>query len=232
MDSEILINDGDGFFFRPLNATQTLTGGAFEVGDFDGDDKIDVLAWGGENLLLFSGADGPDYPLVGTGGDDNLHGDAFDNDMLGDVGSDSIGGGAGKDGLDGDIGDDILKGGSGDDTITGGAGRDTMDGGLGADDFVFNLASDTGNDALTRDIITGFKHLEDDIDVSAIASFAWRAKAAFTGTGPELRYLMQDLKGSAKDKTIIQADLDGNGGVDFQIQLKGLIKLTADDFIL
>jgi len=68
--------------------------------------------------------------------------------------------------------------------------------------------------------------------VSAIAAFAWQGKEAFTATAPELRYLTQNLDGTAKDKTIIQGDLDGNGSVDFQIQLKGLISLTVEDFVL
>jgi hypothetical protein len=32
--------------------------------------------------------------------------------------------------------------------------------------------------------------------------------------------------------TIIQGDVDGNGSVDFQIQLKGIINLTVDDLVL
>ncbi len=38
--------------------------------------------------------------------------------------------------------------------------------------------------------------------------------------------------GTANDKTIIEGDVTGDGRADFQIELKGLIGLTAADFLL
>ena len=138
-------------------------------------------------------------------------------------------------------GNDTLNGGGGNDVLTGGAGKDTLTGGVGADDFDFNSVAEIGKGE-TRDIITDFAHLSDDIDLSTIDangsapgntfSFLAAQGAAFTGVAGQLRWLQDNQPGTANDKTIVEGDINGNGLADFQIQLTGLKTLTASDFIL
>ena len=138
---------------------------------------------------------------------------------------------------------DTLSGGGGTDRLTGGLGRDTMTGGLLRDVFDFNLATETGKTASTRDIIKDFQHLVDDIDLSTIdangaaagnTAFSFLAVkgAAFTGVKGQLHWFHIDPTGTAGDKTIIEGDINGDKVTDFQIELTGLKTLTAADFIL
>ena len=71
------------------------------------------------------------------------------------------------------------------------AGSAVMSWGAGVDVFDFNAVADTGNTAATRDRITDFAHLTDDIDLSTIDAngaavghtflFLATMGAAFTG---------------------------------------------------
>jgi hypothetical protein len=56
--------------------------------------------------------------------------------------------------------------------------------------------------------------------------------SAFNGGLGEIRYAKVNPKGAAHDMTIVQADLDGDKHVDFQIELTGLKTLSAGDFVL
>ena len=174
-----------------------------------------------ENLTLI----GPGY-VNGTG------------NTVGNV----IAGNTGNNKLVGLGGSDTLNGGAGNDILTGGLGKDRMTGSVGADDFDFNSVAEIGNGA-TRDVITDFMHLSDDIDLSTIdangtaagnTAFSFLASngTAFTGTAGELRWFQQNLAGTVNDRTIVEGDINGNGVADFQIQLAGLKALTAADFIL
>jgi Ca2+-binding RTX toxin-like protein len=151
--AQVLINDGDGFYFRPLNSSTTFTGGAFEVGDFNRDGRPDVLAWGGKDLDFYAFDDGPIYPLTGNAAANTLVGDARANTMSGLGGNDVVCGGAGKDTIDGGAGNDRILGGSGADRLAGGANRDT---------FVFNTAL---NGATNRDTIVDFTAPADTIQL-------------------------------------------------------------------
>ncbi|PDT07501.1 MULTISPECIES: right-handed parallel beta-helix repeat-containing protein [unclassified Rhizobium] len=133
-------------------------------------------------------------------------------------------------------GNDVLKGGAGSDVLIGGAGRDFMSGGTSSDTFAFKTATETGS-GWARDIITDFQHGTDKIDVSAIdangsaqgdATFHFQAQenALFDKKAGALAWHYQD------DATVIQADLNGDGVHDFEIQLKGHVQLGAGDFLL
>jgi hypothetical protein len=220
-----------------------------------GNDKL----FGGDGDDSLNGGVGNDF-LDGGAGADALHGGAgFDTasysvsnsgvtvalgaggeiasasggHATGDIGDniENLTGSTFSDSLTGNEFDNVLNGGGGSDAITGGGGRDILIGGAEADRYVFNSVADSGNSAATRDIISDFVHLSDKIDLSAVAEFTWRAKEAFTGTAPELRYIIQNPQGPAKDMTIVQADVNGDGSVDFQIQLKGRLALTVEDFL-
>ena len=56
--------------------------------------------------------------------------------------------------------------------------------------------------------------------------------AAFTAAG-QVRWFHEDLAGTANDKTIVAANLNSNATTsEFQIELRGLVNLTATDFVL
>ena len=143
--------------------------------------------------------------------------------------------------LSGMVGNDILLGGIGSDVLVGGVGKDTMTGGTGLDDFDFNLVTEMGKTAATRDVIKDFA-LGDDIDLSTIDangaalghtfSFLAAKGAAFTGVAGQLRWFQENPIGLASDKTIVAGDINGDRVADFQIELTGLKALTAADFVL
>ncbi|CAN7343884.1 choice-of-anchor Q domain-containing protein [Rhizobium leguminosarum] len=139
-------------------------------------------------------------------------------------------------------GNDVLKGGAGSDVIIGGAGRDIMSGGTSSDTFTFKTATETGS-GWNRDVITDFQHGIDKINLSAIdangsaqgdAAFHFQAQenALFDKKAGALAWHYQDNAGSDHDITVVQADLNGDGVHDFEIQLQGLVHLGAGDLIL
>ncbi len=187
--------------------------------------------------------------IGGTAGD-TINGNSAANRLLGREGADKLNGGLGGDWLQGDAGNDTMNGGagndtlnagSGDDLLIGGLGKDTMNGGAGDDRFDFNTVAEIGK-GITRDVIIGFAHLIDKIDLGTVDAngtaaghtFAFLAarSAAFTGVAGQLRWFRDDQPGTLNDKTIIEGDINGNKVFDFQIQLAGLKSLTAPDFVL
>lgn len=62
--------------------------------------------------------------------------------------------------------------------------------------------------------------------------FSFLGTAAFSGVAGQLRFATTNAVGTAHDVTIVQADLDGDKHVDFQIELTGLKTLSAADFAL
>ncbi|MCP5075867.1 MAG: calcium-binding protein, partial [Rhodobacteraceae bacterium] len=158
-----------------------------------------------------------------------------DLDASGNDGANTLTGNGGANILTGFGGDDKLKGGAGADDLIGGLGRDKLTGGADADRFIFNAAAETGTTSATRDIIKDFSQAETDlIDVAAIdagvaagdQAFAFIGTAAFSGAEGELRYVQ------TATKTIVEADVDGDGAADFTITVLGLHTLAAGDFIL
>ncbi|MGL4397039.1 MAG: calcium-binding protein [Hyphomicrobium sp.] len=174
-----------------------------------------------ENLQLWSGPSTVNF--IGTGNELN-------NEIIGWDGNDRLSGMAGN---------DVLLGWDGSDTLTGGLGKDRLTGGGGSavnrDVFDFNSKAETGKTAATRDVITDFRHLVDDIDIRGIdasskkagnQNFVFIAKQAFHQKAGELHYKY------AGASTIVEGDTNGDGQADFQIQLSGRITLTKADFIL
>ncbi len=110
-----------------------------------------------------------------------------------------------------------------------------LSGGLAHDIFDFNAVGESGKTLPTRDRITDFQHLTDDIDlfhIDAKAGIAGNQAFSFIGTGAfagakgQLHY---KFVGAA---TIVEGDVDGNKVADFQIELSGHKVLTREDFIL
>ena len=136
--------------------------------------------------------------------------------------------------LDGLDGNDKLVGGKTADELSGGAGKDTLSGKQGNDFFIFLDATDSTLGKPNRDLITDFGTGKDRIDLSdidAIAGggddkFGFIKKADFDGTEGQLRY---EVSGQS---TLVQADIDGDKAVDFEIELSDKHTLTAKDFLL
>ena len=182
---------------------------------------LSIAPFGNVENLTFSGVGG----FVGTGNSS----------------SNVIIGGAGADSLFGGLGIDTLIGGAGIDRLTGGAGRDFLTGGAQRDIFDFNIKTESGKTASTRDVITDFKHNLDDIDVRTIdanshkagnQNFIFIGKAAFHHVSGELHYATINKAGTINDKTTVSGDINGDGKADFSIELSHLVNLTKGDFIL
>ena len=227
----------------------TLNGGAgqdfFDGGD--GMDFVDYTDAAGRVLVdLFTDASGAGYARFYDEGAsegetytdiEGATGGRFSDQLRGDQGDNEFHGGNGFDRIYGRRGDDTLEGGNGGDVLYGNNGADVMTGGLTAqrDRFVYFSASDTGVGAGNRDIITDFQTGLDRIEISRIDAdlgrngkqkFDFIGDTAFSGTAGELRY---EQSGGI---TVVQADQDGDGNADFEIELTGTITLVEGDFLI
>jgi hypothetical protein len=65
-------------------------------------------------------------------------------------------------------------------------------------------------------------------------AFVWKGAAASFTTSPAgaLRYQQFDNPGTVSDYTLLYGDTDSDTAAEFQIYLKGLVTLTAQDFFL
>jgi D-alanyl-D-alanine carboxypeptidase len=160
---------------------------------------------------------------------------AKDNQLIGLGGNDRLSGGLGDDRIVGGEGADTLRGRAGHDVLIGGMGRDVMSGGGDGDRFIFTSALDSGTTRATRDMIKGFDTGRDRISLVSIdanttlegnQAFHFIGCKPFHSTAGEM-HLVRHGNG-----TIVEGDGNGDGKADFQIELSGLHKLMADDFIL
>jgi Ca2+-binding RTX toxin-like protein len=235
----------------------TLLGGADGNDTLAGEDGNDSLD-GGIFADLLDGGSGADT-LLGSDGADTIIGGEGNDLLLGGTGHDSLLGGAGDDTLDGATGSDTIDGGEGQDTLTyaastasvsinlttpsasggiaagdvlsgiehlvgsayhdtlrgdananllqGGSGADTLTGAAGADLFAYRSLTDSTDAA--RDRIADFTQGTDRIDLAGLGlSFATLAISSAAGV----------------------TTLDHTSST-FNLQLTGVIALTADDFV-
>lgn len=150
------------------------------------------------------------------------------------LGFERVIGGTGADRLSGNDEDNRIAGGRGRDTLQGDMGVDTLVGGAGADRFLFTTSRESGIDAL--DVIADFRRAQGDrIDLQSLdadslsdndQAFTFIGAAAFSGEAGELRAV---VSGS---RTIVSADMDGNGSVDFAFALRGTLNLSEAAFLL
>jgi Ca2+-binding RTX toxin-like protein len=182
-------------------------------------DTVDISGLTSEHSLVFNK----------NGGDDTVVGTLRPQDVVTDDRT-----------LTGDASNNVLVGGGGNDTLDGDGGVDTLTGDAGDDTFLFN-DGDSGNAAGTRDVITGFEGAGvaggDVINVTEIDArfgssdddftFLAADNQAFTATG-QLRY-REDV---ANNVTIVEGNTTGGTEADFQIEVAGLHKFVASDFIL
>lgn len=191
------------------------------------------------SITLRDGTGGDDT-VQGTSSADTLHGYAGDDLIFGQDGADRLYGGAGDDFLVAGDGRDRLVGCRGDDGLRGGRGADRFLGGLGSDSM--DLGDDHARDKviyrtadqslpLQADSIDSFESSVDrlnlsrlDADASTIEddSFVWIGSGEFTNSAGQLRY----------ESGILQADLDGDGSVDFQVFFSERLMLDQADIVL
>ena len=168
---------------------------------------------------------------------ENSTGGKYSDQLRGSNDPNVLSGGKGWDRLYGRRGDDTLLGGLGGDALYGNNGADVMSGGSTGvrDRFIYFSATDTGVGAGNRDVITDFVAGEDRIEISRIDAdttqdrkqeFDFIGTDGFSGTAGELRY------SHTGGDTIIQADTDGDGAADFEIELTGVMTLGVGDFLL
>lgn len=180
------------------------------------------------------GSDEGSDTIFGGGGYDLIGGNGGADDIHGGDGTDTLYGNDGDDVLYGDGGRDYVSGGAGNDRLIGGIEYDHLIGGTGADTFQFDDV--THSSAGEPDLILDFSSAEGDlIDISRIdaamsstvdEAFIFVGTGAFTGQEGELRYVVSN--GDA----VVQGDVDGDGMVDFAIQLRGVGTLSQSDFLL
>jgi serralysin len=202
--------------------TPELNGGA-------GNDNL----FGSQANETFNGRGGNDSILAGSG-NDTLNGGAGDDSLNGGDGNDKLLGGAGNDVLLGGAGADNLNGADGDDVLTGGAGIDQLFGGIGADRFVFTLVTDS-NRAGGNDLIKDFRHSDGDIiDLSGIdANTVTADDQAFTFVNAFSNQAGQLVVSAAAGQSrYLYGDVNGDGNVDFILQVNSATNLLAGDFML
>ncbi|KNG92917.1 calcium-binding protein [Pseudaestuariivita atlantica] len=231
---------GDDTLFGEAGADRFEGGDGFDLVDHsvDGDGRIlvdlqtDVSGAGFARFYDHGAAEGDTYAgiehVIGGTAADNLRGDGAANRLEG---------GGVSDRLYGRAGDDTLDGGAGADAMYGNLGADVMTGGTGdvRDRFIYFQANETGVGAGNRDIITDFVSGEDRIEISRIDAditqgfkqrFEFIGGLDFTGRAGQLRFEID------AGTTLVQADRDGDGIADFEIELTGELLLTRDDFLI
>ena len=221
------------------NAISGLGGHDFIKG-LAGDDTLsgnnggDVLTGGlgNDKLNGGNGIDLVNYADVATGVTVDLRGDAASDTDTARRGSetDTL---TGIEGAIGSSANDTFFGDNAANWFQGGGGKDTFTGGSGRDLYDYNLTSAAGL-GTSRDVITDFDHLVDDIDLAGIdadtgvagnQAFRWVGAAALTGAG-EVGYYTAD------GNTIIRMSTDADVTAEGEIQLSGIRTLTAVDFYL
>lgn len=218
--SDTLAGGSDGDFLYGGNGTDTVLGG-------DGNDVAD----GGADADSLDGGTGDDL-LLGGAGNDTLVDGAGNDTMDGGLDDDTMDGGAGDDVMTGNYGIDHVYGGPDADLVIGDGGLDHLTGGEGADRFDFNRVSDSRAGA-EHDLIEDFGiDTGDRFDVAGIDAksgsgaandaFTYIGDDAFHGRAGELRYA----------GGFVQADVNGDGTADFEVEIVGAPALEVQHFIL
>lgn len=199
----------------------------------DGDDSISVSSFAHSEHIFVHGGNGDDTISVseqkyvyGDAGNDTLQG--YDGELHGGAGDDTL------------LGNGLLLGDEGKDTLRAGSADTILYGGLGADTLVtegyscmvrYAAAGDSGVGLGNRDVIADFDTASNAlIDLGRLASGAlsFIIAAPFSGKAGEVRY---DID-VPNNRTVVGIDLNGDKGVDVEIELVGVKILSADDFFL
>jgi Ca2+-binding RTX toxin-like protein len=198
------------------------------------DDTIDISTVDGvifvtgspATVAIFNSEANDQLILDGRSGDDTIDASALTPGAI----TLTLEGGAGLDTLIGSAGNDVLVGGTGNvDSLFGGDGQDT---------FVFtgpSLATlDTGIGANNRDVIEDFsadiidlQQIDANVNTAGDQAFSFIGTNAFTAAG-QVRFFADGA-----GNTIVEGNVDGNLGADFQIELHAFsAQLQAGNFVL
>ncbi len=138
------------------------------------------------------------------GGDDRLVGNDANNTLISVAGADT------------------LDGGAGDDALYAGLGRDVMTGGSGKDAFLFAELAESGVGA-NRDVVTDFRSGEDTLQLAQAGATSFIGSRAFSGRAGEVGFT------AGNGVTVVRLDADGDRVADLEIELTGVVALTAAD---
>ncbi len=196
---------------------------------------IDAINAGGSEDCVINLNAATLKPRPGGGGFVSMHDGVFGGFTIANGAViENAGSGAGDDKLIGNKVANVMAAGNGFDILRGGLGADGLFGEGGADTFVYTKARDSrGADV---DTIADFVQGEDIIDLSRIdgdgragttGQFDFIGGAAFSNTAGELRIGLV-----SSSSTTIEADINGDGFVDFSIRLQGNVAMQATDFDL
>lgn len=243
LDGDRFYDVGEGLAGATLTATNTATGQVFTAATGQAGGYSLALA-AGTYLTSFTAGGFATQTQTVTVGSQNVKLDLADPaavtgpapqpqpqglTLTGTSRADVLTGGVAGDTLSGLGGNDQLNGGAGDDRLLGGAGRDLLTGGEGADRFTFASTADAGK-GTARDQILDFADGQDVIDLSGFAgTFSFIGDAAFGRVAGQLRFVQVD---GTHDYTLVQGDLNGDGRADFEIEVAGLHRFGAEDFLL
>lgn len=137
--------------------------------------------------------------------------------------------GAALDGSSNAMTENVFVGGSGWQYIVGGAGKNVY--------TYLAIADSTPNALYGVDLITNFNVSKDVIDLhqmnanplsATTQNFTFIGSNAFSSAGGEVRV----VQNAATNQTIVEADMVGDSTPDFEIDLSGLLNLTAANFVL
>lgn len=162
---------------------------------------------GNDTLLGLAGKDW----LTGGSGDDLLDGGDQDDILQGETGRDQLYGGNGV---------DLLDGGAGPDLLMGGPGSDVYEGGEGSDVFMFDMST-VGSLEKVRDFEPGVDRLDFGLidgrpAMAGDQPLAFAFQGGFVGGGQgSVRYEW------AGDSTFLRVDGNGDGVLDFSVELVG-----------
>lgn len=165
--------------------------------------------------------------LAGGRGNDMLRGDDTANMIWGDHGADRLYGRAGN---------DVLSGEAGVDRLFGNGGADTLIGGDGNDRFILFTLEESRSGHGARDIILDFtkgdvielNRLDADETRFGNQGFDFIGGEQFSGEAGELRY----YRNLTRESVIVEADADGDGTADLQLEVAGLSSIERDAFLL
>jgi Ca2+-binding RTX toxin-like protein len=150
-------------------------------------------------------------------------------------------GNSGNNILDGSRGFDQLNGKEGDDTLIGGHGADWLVGEDGADVFLYREVADSGVGQAGRDLINGFVHGEDVINLLAIdanpyldgdQAFDFIGPARFGGQGAASAGQVRFTTWGGGNFNLVEIDINGDGQADMQIFINQTNVMYESDFIL
>ena len=250
-DNDTVIGGGGDDYIEGGAGDDSLSGGAGDDwidggagGDtIDGGDGYDTVSFESATRSVRVDLQNPAFMYNDAVGDTYVNVEAFQtggtiDQLRGDSNGNQFYTGGLSDRLYGRAGDDYLYGEAGADAFYGGTGADVMTGGddLGRRDrFIFFNMVETGVGAGNRDIITDFVSGEDRIEISRFDAdltqgfkqrFDFVGDAGLSGVAGELAYV------HSGGNTIVQGDVNGDGVADFEIELSGIMDLTAIDFLI